>query len=120
MKSSKYIKLFISLVVCICLFSSLVKAHEIRPAYLELTEGKDKKWNVLWKQPVMGEIAVKLVPHLSSDWLEVNPSKVSLTHTFLIKKWNSIDPGLLSLKGQIVTIEGLESTITDVLVVIRF
>lgn len=109
-----------SLWMSMCFSSSLVKAHEIRPAYLELTEGKDKKWNVLWKQPVMGEIAVKLVPHLSSEWLEVNPSKVSLTHSFLIKKWNSIDPGGLSLKGQTITIEGLESTITDVLVVIRF
>ena len=90
-------------------------AHEIRPAYLGITENNDNTVTILWKQPVAGDVGVKLIPHLSSGWLEKEPTEVSGSHSFFIKKWIVKTPKG-SLAGQKVTIEGLDQTITDVLV----
>jgi len=93
-----------------------VSAHEVRPAYLQITETPQHAYDVLWKQPVMGEMAVRLVPHLSGGWLEGPPAEVQATNSFLIKTWKGIAPAGATLEGQTLTIEGLERTITDVLV----
>ena len=47
-----------------------LRAHEIRPCYLEITEDNNHSVHVLWKEPIMGEVAIRLVPHLSSGWLD--------------------------------------------------
>jgi hydrogenase/urease accessory protein HupE len=92
--------------------------HEVRPAYLEITEHADQSYEVLWKQPVMGEMAVHLKPHLSGGGLEEKPSAVDVTPSFLINTW-TLAPGQPTLDGQTVSVEGLENTITDALVVVR-
>jgi len=92
--------------------------HEVRPAYLQMTEKADHGYEVLWKQPAMGEMAVHLVPHLSAGWLEVKPAAVDATMSFLVSTWN-IAPNQRPLDGQTVSIEGLENTITDALVVVH-
>lgn len=107
-------------VVALILFVALkVSAHEIRPAYLEINEDSLHKVSVLWKQPTQGEVGVKLVPHLTSGWLETAPSDVSSSHSFLIKRWEELDGTKTKLEGQTIQIEGLEATITDVLVVVN-
>jgi len=98
-------------------FSAL--AHEVRPAYLQITEGSDQHYQILWKQPVMGEMAVHLAPHLSSGWLKEKPASVETTASFAIKTWNIAPARDAALEGQTVSIEGLENTITDAFVVIR-
>lgn len=94
-------------------------AHEIRPAYLEFTETADHGYDVLWKQPVMGEIAVHLVPHLSGGWLERKPEAERLTSSFALVRWRIPAGSSPTLEGQTVSIEGLENTITDALVVVH-
>ena len=94
-------------------------AHEIRPAYLEFQETPDHGYDVLWKQPVMGEIAVHLVPHLSSGWLERAPILEQRTSSFELIRWRIPAGTPPPLEGQTVSIEGLENTITDALVVVR-
>lgn len=89
-------------------------AHEVRPALLRLTEAKPGEYELLWKQPTMGEVAVRLVPHLSSGWLEADPLDQYAAPGFLIKTWRV--SSMMPLDGQTVTIEGLDRTITDVLV----
>jgi hydrogenase/urease accessory protein HupE len=86
---------------------------------LEINEDSGHKVNVLWKQPVQGEVGVKLVPHLTSGWLETAPSDVSSSHSFLIKRWEELDGNKTKLEGQTIQIEGLDATITDVLVVVN-
>ncbi len=95
------------------------EAHEIRPAYLEFQETATHGYDVLWKQPVMGNIAIHLRPHLSSGWLERKPERKELTASFELTEWRipAGSPGALA--GQTVSIEGLEHTITDTLVVVR-
>ena len=94
-------------------------AHEIRPAYLEFTETADHGYDVLWKQPVMGEVAVHLVPHLSGGWLERKPEAERLTSSFALVRWRIPAGSSPTLEGQTVSIEGLENTITDALVVVH-
>jgi len=92
-------------------------AHEVRPAYLEITQSDATHYRVVWKQPTLGEVAIRLVPHLSNGWLERTPEDQYAAAGFLIRTWNiqSAEP----VAGHIVYIEGLENTITDVLVRVR-
>jgi hypothetical protein len=78
----------LSVLVC----GSLAGAHEVRPALLQITQSSDRSYQVLWKRPLMGEMAVHLVPHLSSGWLEVEPTAREVMADFSIATWH-IEPG---------------------------
>jgi hydrogenase/urease accessory protein HupE len=94
----------------------LVAAHEVRPAYLQISELPDDRYDVLWKQPGQGELAVRLIPHISGDLLEGVPSSIETAPNFQIQTWRRVNAGVGGLDGRTVRIEGLERTITDVLV----
>lgn len=89
-------------------------AHEVRPALLRITEEGPGRYQVFWKQPVMGDVAIRLSPHLSAGWLEARPTDEYAAPGFLVRTWTIASP--TPLDGQRVTIVGLEKTITDVLV----
>ena len=92
-------------------------AHEVRPAYLQITQIDTARYSILWKQPTLGESAIRLVPHLSNGWLEKPPESQYAAPGFRIRTWrvDSAEP----LSGITLDIEGLEHTITDVLVRIQ-
>lgn len=94
-------------------------AHEVRPAYLEIDQTGPATYTAIWKQPVMGDVAIHLVPHLSNGWLEQPPADQYATGGFLVRRWNLWDPAALPLEGRTVSIEGLQDTLTDVFVRIR-
>lgn len=96
------------------MLSPSLHAHEVRPAYLQITQFSADKYRIVWKQPTMGELALRLVPHLSNGWLERRPADQYASAGFLISTWNidSKEP----LESSTVSVEGLEHTITDVLV----
>ena len=97
----------------------LAHAHEVRPAYLEITEHKDGPVTVRWRQPIMGEYAIAIAPVLSAGWLDGSPRRRYITADSLIKVWTVPVPhGRLA--GQTLTIRGLDKTITDTLVRISF
>lgn len=101
----------------LCLFATWaapVTAHEVRPAYFEITATRANQYDILWKQPVVGEIALHLVPHLSSGWLERAPRAETATSYYLVKSWHIDSKAPVS--GQTFSVEGLEQSITDVLV----
>jgi hydrogenase/urease accessory protein HupE len=56
------------------------------------------------------------LPRLSGGSLDVDPDIVSVTPSFALKIWKSVSDEGTPLQGQTVTVEGLERTITDVLV----
>lgn len=95
---------------------AVVAGHEVRPAYLEIVEAADHGVEILWKQPVLGDRAVRLVPHLSNGWLDGDPAAQELTLNHLIRVWRPAGEAGPDLDGVAITIEGLERTITDVLV----
>ena len=109
-----------ALIVLVALvFGAGAQAHEIRPAYLQIEQTANRGYAILWKQPVVGDLMLHLVPHLSSGWLDRKPTTLSVTPGFLIKTW-IISPSEGSIDGQTVRVEGLDRTITDVILDIRF
>ncbi|MDR3415225.1 MAG: HupE/UreJ family protein [Nevskia sp.] len=106
--------------LCLCLLALLAwpaQAHEIRPAYLGITEDAEHRFELRWKQPAAGEFAVRLVPHLGNGWLDQPPAEEDATPRFVLRVWRP--PAGQGVDGQVLSIEGLDRTITDVLVEIR-
>jgi len=97
------------------IFPVLAWAHEIRPGYLEIKENADHSLQIIWKQPLMGEYGVPLHPSISAGWLVDSLAQTSYTETYLIKRWQ-IPAAHAALDKQTITIDGLEKTMTDVLV----
>ena len=99
-------------------FAAPALSHEVRPAFLEVTQRSSGHFDVLWKQPSAGSLAVRLVPHISGGLLERHPSSVDTAPNFEIRTWRNIDAGKQGIDGRTIQIEGLSRTITDVLVVV--
>lgn len=95
-------------------------AHEVRPAYLEITETKANSADVLWKQPKAGEIPGSFAPHLSPHLLDRAPDEVQAYEGFEVHRWRNIDLGNTGINGREVSIDGLQRTITDTLLLVRF
>jgi len=95
-------------------------AHEVRPALLQITQRDAHRYEVLWKQPVNGEVAVHLVPRLSGGALEGTPGIATVAPSYALKFWNDVsDEGGPPLDGQTLSVDGLDKSITDVLVTLR-
>jgi hydrogenase/urease accessory protein HupE len=108
---SKYILHTLLLLIC----PVITWAHEIRPGYLEIKENADHSLQITWKQPLMGEYGVPMHPSISAGWMVDSTASISYTETYLIKRWQ-IPATHAALNEQIIKIDGLENTITDVLV----
>jgi hydrogenase/urease accessory protein HupE len=88
-------------------------AHEVRPALVQIVETGRGDYDVTWKQPVVGDMALHLAPHLSSGVLERAPDSQADAPGFLARTWR-IRAGP-PLDGQTLSIEGLPQSVTDVL-----
>ena len=136
------------------LLAPLASAHEVRPAFLELTERAPGQFDVLWKVPAMGgtPLAGEELPHPQSTLAEdptapktmpcgcpvptatelsrgvmpihpslpknavmLSPPRVERIFGAEIKRW-SVSTGPNGLDGWEVTVHGLQSMMTDVLV----
>ncbi len=93
--------------------------HEVRPAYLEITERVDGKVDVLWKQPSQGLVAVALRPRIEGGAIDRKPDSVDSAENFEIHRWAAVDLGSGGLDKREVRIDGLERTITDTLVLVH-
>ena len=110
----------ILLVVLTLMVTAGVSAHETRPAYLQITENDQHRFDVLWKQPVLETLALHLVPEVSNGLLEASPTEESATNTFLVRRWSNRPQTRTSFDGAVIRVAGLERTITDVLVSVSF
>ena len=97
-----------------------VSAHEVRPAYLEITENAQQRFDVLWKQPSMGTLALRLVPRVSNGLLDAPPAEASASNSFALRRWTDRPQTRDSFDGATIRIEGLEHSITDALVAVSF
>ncbi len=91
-------------------------AHEVRPALLDIVETVQGRYEITWKQPTYGDMALRLRPHLSNGWLETTPADQFATPSYLIRTWRIDSRSAGALAGQTVAVEGLDKSITDVLV----
>lgn len=100
---------------CTCILSY---AHEIRPAYLGIKENPDHSLMITWKQPVMGDYALPLDPIITTGWFVDGKAARSYTPSYVIKTW-IVPSAHANLDEQTITIQGLEKTMTDVLIQIN-
>ncbi len=91
------------------------KAHEIRPALLDVTEAPGGTLQVTWKVPTRGGRALALEPAFPGSWVPLGPpSQRIVPGAWLQHSTFRSEPG--SLVGETVAIEGLSALQTDVLV----
>jgi hydrogenase/urease accessory protein HupE len=111
--------------------SPLAQAHELRPAFLSITEishmqeeaqdgaqyngARDgSTYNVLWKTPALGEKQLALKANFPKTCVISNGGRRVQENKFAIETWTLNCPQ--SLRGQSLSIGGLDKTLTDVLV----
>lgn len=93
-------------------------AHEVRPAYLELTESASGEIRVLWKTPMRGELRLALSPRVSGASQQVTPVVTRRTGTAAVQTWTMRVEA--PLRGRSLYIDGLDATLTDALVRVQF
>ncbi len=90
------------------------RAHEMRPAYLELRETTPDTYQVLWKVPARGlNERLSLYVRFSDDTDVVAQPVGGFVAGSHLQRWRVRRPG--GLTGTPITIVGLSSTFTDVL-----
>jgi len=93
-------------------------AHEIRPGYLELRETNPSTYALLWKRPVGGEVEINIAPVIPDGCrMATSPERPQLTPGAVLVRGAVTCNGGLS--GKSLRVDGLESTVTDVLVRIQ-
>ena len=88
-------------------------AHELRPAYLELTENAPGHFAVLWKVPAAGDRRLSLYLHLPTSCNNITEPASAIENNAYYERWQAACES--GLKDQTITIDGLSSTLTDVL-----
>jgi len=100
-------------------FAPQAFGHESRPAYLELTEQNSAVYEVLWRRPMRGERVLALQPALPDHCVLAGRKARYAQADSLVERW-TVDCGKGGLVGQTVGIDGLQATLTDVLVRVAF
>jgi hydrogenase/urease accessory protein HupE len=92
-----------------------VGAHEVRPAYLEITQTASGRHVVLWRTPVLSGMRLPVTLAFPDGVRDVREPIVQELSDSLLER-RIIDAGESGLGGQRITFVGLQATITDVLV----
>jgi hydrogenase/urease accessory protein HupE len=91
------------------------RAHESRPAYLEVRETAPGAFSILWRTPVLAGMRLPVALKLPAETRDVKePVVQQLTDSLVERRW--IDSGPDGLAGKRIQFPGLQLTITDVLV----
>jgi len=96
------------------LWPAMVSAHEVRPAYLQIRETGSGTYDVLWKVPAVGDQRLSLKLIWPADVTFVTQPRGELEDGAYLERSKVERSG--GLTGTEIRVEGLESTITDVLV----
>ena len=107
-------RLLIILWAVLTLVSSQAHAHDLRPAYLSITESAPEIYSVLWKAPAMGERRLAVYPRLPQSAAEATPREGAILNDAYIERWTVHAP--TGFAGETITFDGLSESRTDVLV----
>ncbi len=103
---------------CLLFMPVSMTAHEIRPAYLQIIQVSDTSYEVFWKVPSMGDAVPRIQPVFPKSFIletSKNPNQVpgSVIYYYSL---SSNEP----LRGQLLYVQGLNKTLIDVLVNIKY
>lgn len=106
----------LALLVCLLPFLSAAPAtaHELRPAYLDIRETAAGDFAVVWKTPALGDMRLGLYVRLPETCSPKGEAVSSFEAGAYFERWTARCAG--GLKGHTLTIEGLRTSLTDVLV----
>ena len=89
-------------------------AHEVRPGFLELREVAAHEFLMTWKVPALGALHLGIEPRLPGSCQPVTaPISLEADGAFIEHSHVRCEGGLA---GQTIAIDGLDATLTDVLV----
>jgi len=104
------------LALLLSMLAPLAAGHEVRPAFLQLIESEPGEFDVLWKQPMLGDRRLPLEPVLPDTCATSARATPEATPGALLERWRvSCD-----LRTGTLAIGGLSRTLTDVLVQIEY
>lgn len=90
-------------------------AHEVRPAYLELTQTSADTFDVLWKVPARADsMRLGIYVRLPDAAEAVSEPRAMFTGGAFVERWSVRHPD--ALVGGVISVDGLRTTMTDVLV----
>jgi len=104
------------ILLAMALGASSALAHEVRPALVQIEELAPGDYDVVWKRPVVGDLALRLNPRLSGGALEQKPS-IQPGPGFATYRWKV--RGGAPLEGQTLEIDGLAQSVTETLVRVK-
>lgn len=108
------------------------RAHEVRPATLQLSETKAGQFQVLWKQPVTQQSRLKIAPIFPPSCTDIapdSPHQLHLKQQSVVEIWDikcvfkppSTPPAPEKNKAQNqIHFSGLRATLTDIYVSINY
>jgi hypothetical protein len=108
------------LVPAICLalaiwLAGTVKAHNVHPGFLEVIELEGGQLDVTWKVPLYKGDRLDIDPVFPVGFRALSKPTVTPAAASLVERWKMVSDGG-GLAGGEIRIEGLEATMTDVLV----
>jgi hydrogenase/urease accessory protein HupE len=93
----------------------LARAHEIRPAYLQIDEVGPGRYQLLWRTPVLAGTRLPVVLRLPDEIHDIiEPAAQELSDSVVERR--VFDAGTQGLAGRRIEFVGLQATVTDVLV----
>lgn len=98
----------------LCLISMQAAADVFRPAYLELREAGQGRYDVTWKVPLLGDRALPVDVNFPEGTQSISEPRGVLTGDAYVERWTVQRAG--GLVGQPVRIGGIDLGITDVIV----
>jgi hydrogenase/urease accessory protein HupE len=95
-------------------FPGQAQAHDLRPAYLAITESAPGVYAVTWKAPALGERRLAIYPRLPKSAVEATQRDGAFLSDAYVERWTVHAP--TGFSGERITIDGLPESRTDVLV----
>jgi len=108
-------QLLTAVLVLLLLVPQVVRAHEVRPGYLEITEQEAGIYKILWKAPSRSGMVFKIEPVLPDECQDQTMASRHQLPGSLVER-RTVTCGGDGLAGKSISIKGLSATITDVLV----
>ena len=98
------------------LFAFVCASHAdvFRPAYLELREVGDDRYDVMWKVPAQGEMRLAIDVQFPADAIQITQPRGTFAGGAYVERWQVSRPN--GWVGQTIDIEGISSGVTDVIV----
>jgi hydrogenase/urease accessory protein HupE len=105
-------------VICIVVPSGSLRAHEIRPALLDITEREPGLFDVQWKVPALGEMSLPIQPVFPECMKPVGPPSAHAAPGAILQYFSFKTDGA-PIAGETILIDGLTGVQIDVLLRIR-